>query len=119
MRVACLLVALALAVTACGDAEAEPDGLLGSLCSAIEADTAEAAANIFETQVHGPLHTFADEVGAEDRALAARVLEAKFDVESAVRDDVLAPAVLRERLEVLTGSVREALAALGRPAPVC
>lgn len=61
-------------------------GSLGSdLCKARDAvatDPAQAVA-IFRDRVHGPLHELADKATKADRKVAARLLEAKYAVESA------------------------------------
>lgn len=107
-------------LAACGDAAADDTGVADALCRAIAAEDAATASEVFEQDVHGPLHTVADEVGAVDRAIATRLLEAKFAVETVVRGDTEAPTPLvRQRLEDLAVETRAALDALGRPAPGC
>lgn len=103
-----------------GTADGQEDPLISALCAAIEAPDAATAARIFERDVHQPLHEVADEVAATDRSVATSLLEAKFDVETVVRDDADAPdALVRQRLETLAGHTRSALDALDRPAPAC
>lgn len=117
--VAAVLVATGLsACQAAADGQQEP--LIAALCAAIEAPDAASAATIFERDVHQPLHEVADEVAAAERSIATSLLEAKFDVETVVRDDADAPdTVVRQRLETLTDRTRAALQALDRPAPSC
>lgn len=108
-------------LAACGTASGAGEaGLVPSLCDAIDAEDATTAIEVFESRVHRPLHDLADEAQAADRPAATRLLEAKFAVETVVRDDVDAPAPLvRQRLEDLAAEVRAALEALDRPAPSC
>jgi hypothetical protein len=117
-----LLVAVTLGLTACLGATTQPD-LMTTLCAAIDqaaAGDAEAAADTFEVDAHTPLHDLADDLAGADRAATARLLEAKYDLESSIRGGTMAPAPLvHQRLLALTEQVREALAALDRPAPSC
>ena len=125
MRGAIAIVAAVLAggvLTACSSAPADgtTGGVLAPLCDAIAAEDGPEATEVFESRAHRPLHTLADEVAGVDRDVAARLLEAKFAVETVVRDDAGAPhALVRQRLEDLAVEVRAALAALDRPAPDC
>lgn len=106
-------------LTACGGAAAD-EGLVGDLCAAIAAPDRTTAGEIFEVDVHQPLHDLAADIQAVDREIATDLLEAKFAVETVVREEVEAPdALVRDRLEVLAERVREALTALDRPAPSC
>lgn len=115
-----LLFVVALLVAACGNASADDDTLLSALCEAIAAEDVTTAAEVFESDTHPRLHELAEAVREEDRGVAARLLEAKYDVETVVRADELGPAPLvRERLEVLAERSRDALRALDRPAPAC
>lgn len=117
--VAAALVAVVL--SACqGAADGQEQPLVSDLCAAIEAPDAATAADIFEREVHQPLHEVADEAAAADRSIATALLEAKFDVETVVRDDTDASdALVRQRLETLAERTRAALEALDRPAPPC
>lgn len=94
------------------DVQAGPSlgSLAGNLCAAeelVRTDPA-AAADIFRQKVHGPLHELADRATKADRSIAAKLLEAKYEVESATGKypptDQLAPA--------LTELNRQAAAAL-------
>lgn len=115
-----LLFVVALLVAACGNASADDDTVLSALCDAITAEDVATAAEVFESDAHPRLHELAAAVQAQDRGVAARLLEAKYAVETVVRGDELGPAPLvRERLEVLAERSREALQALDRPAPAC
>ena len=116
-----LLPALAaMLVAGCGDAAAGAGPLVPALCEAAAADDVAEAGEVFEDRAHRPLHALAEDLQAADPALAARLLEAKYDVETVVREDGPGPAPLvRERLQVLTDRVRAGLAALDRPAPSC
>ena len=96
------------------------DATLPALCDALAAPDAAEAGTVFESRAHQPLHQLADEVAGVDRGVAADLLEAKFAVETVVREDVGAPdALVHQRLEDLTAQVRRALATLDRPAPAC
>jgi len=117
-----LLVAVALGLAACTGTPPRAD-LMTSLCAAIEqaaAGDADAAADTFEVDAHTPLHDLADDLATIDRAATARLLEAKYDLESSIRGGTMAPAPLvHQRLLTLTDHVRDALTALDRPAPTC
>lgn len=112
---------VATVLSACGGAASgQDDGLVPALCAAIEAPDAATATDIFEADVHQPLHEVADEIAAVDRSIATSLLEAKFDVEMVVRSDTDAPDdLVRDRLTTLTEHTRAALDALDRPAPSC
>ena len=119
VAVAAVLVGGALG--ACSDSPpATTDAVLGPLCDAVAATDGAEASEVFESRAHQPLHTLADEVADVDRDVATRLLEAKFAVETVVRDDVRAPdALVHQRLQDLLVEVRAALTALDRPAPDC
>lgn len=120
MRRVLLPALVALALTACGGATAGEDPLVPALCDALAADDVAATTEVFESRVHRPLHALADDLQDVDRSLAARLLEAKYDVETVVRSDDPGPAPLvRERLQVLLDRVQQGLASLDRPAPSC
>ena len=111
---AAVIVVLLAAGSGCGSEEERGDpgrrpdnaaylGVCSALGAAKTGDTDEAR-TIFDDEAHGPLHDLAAEVGKEDRAVAARLLEAKQATESAVSgtdDDALRPAL--ERLAAATG----------------
>lgn len=118
--VAAVLASGALAACSSAPTDGATDGVLGPLCGAIAAADGTEASEVFESRAHQPLHTLADEVAGVDRDVAARLLEAKFAVETVVREDAGAPdALVRQRLEDLAVEVRAALTALDRPAPDC
>ncbi len=118
--VAVVLAAGVLAACSSAPADGATDGVLAPLCEAIAAADGTEAAEVFESRAHQPLHELADEVAGVDRDVAARLLEAKFAVETVVRDDAAAPdALVRQRLEDLAVEVRAGLTALDRPAPDC
>lgn len=120
MRRVLLPALVAMAVTACGGATAGEDPLVPALCEALATEDVAAATEVFESRVHRPLHALADDLQDVDRSVAARLLEAKYDVETVVRSDDPGPAPLvQERLQVLLDQVRQGLAALDRPAPSC
>lgn len=121
MRRVLLATLVALVAVGCGDAAAEADPLVPALCEAIAADDVAGAGDVFWDRAHRPLHALAADLQPEDPALTARLLEAKYDVETVVPNEgEPGPAPLvRERLQVLTDRVRAGLAALDRPAPSC
>lgn len=114
-----LVVALALvglAAAACGGPEpAATPTLLTALCEASAAAPADAV-RIFERDVHRPLHDLAAQVTEGDRRVAARLLQAKNAVESAVEDP---GSGLQPRLDELVAATRDALVSVGMPAPAC
>lgn len=76
------------------------------------------SAELFHQKVHGPLHGLADRTAEVDRAIAADLLEAKFDVErsaaqSPPSDDLTA------HLEALSRATKASLSSLGMPVPDC
>lgn len=113
---AAALLALTLAAGACGGAGGKGagryDAVIEALCEAEaagEAGDATAAEAAFEDRAHDGLHALAAEVQERDRAAAARLLEAKQAVESALRGGGPAPD-----LGALLGDLEEAArAALG------
>lgn len=118
MRRAIALAVAAVAVAACGTSAGADDTLGEALCRATEAQDTTTAVEVWDADVHQPLHELADAVGEADREVAGRLLEAKFAVESAIAGD--APhALLQERLQTLIDHARDALGRLGRPAPTC
>lgn len=75
-----------------GTAPVAADDLRSRTCelAALAVDDPSAAADGFMSDVHGPMHTVAADLMATDRSAAARLLEAKLGVESAI--DVAAGA---------------------------
>lgn len=96
------------------------DSLAGNLCAAEKLVGADpvAAADTFRQQVHGPLHELAGRASNADRSIAAKLLEAKYEVESATGKypptDQLGPA-LRE----LNRQAAAALLSVGLQSPAC
>lgn len=118
MRRAIALAVAAVAVAACGTSADADDTLGEDLCRAAGAEDTTATVEVWEADVHRPLHGLADAVGEVDREVAARLLEAKFAVESAIAGD--APhTLLQERLQTLADHARDALGRLDRPTPTC
>ncbi len=76
------------------------------------------ARSTFYDRSHDPLHALASDLASVDRALAARLLEAKEAVESDFRAEPVPPSLGRDldRLVQVTG---EGLARLSLPAPPC
>lgn len=102
-----LLAALAAgcggsATTTTAASDGEPD-LAAQVCAlAAMADDPSAAASTFNLEVHDPLHDVADQlIEDEERAAAARLLEAKAAAEGLLADDTADPEELRESLVTL------------------
>lgn len=122
------MAVLTAAGPGCGSAEDEgaPSGELPSsqaylgVCRALVAardDDAAGARTIFQNEAHGPLHELSDRVDDEDRAIAARLLESKNAVESAVADNA-EPDALRSALERLSAATADAVREVeGEPGP--
>lgn len=124
MRRCAALLALALALGACGDgARAAPDdvALVASLCRVRDlAQDANAAERRFFGAPHRELHELAQRLQNHgDRGLAADVLEAKQVVEVAFAEGQLDPDLLADRLDRLADATRSAVASLGTDAPAC
>lgn len=97
----------------------ELQGAITAMCtSRNEVEDPEAAEITFQDRAHQPLHLVATAVEDEDRALAARMLEAKQDVEEEFAGEA-DPAELEERLNGLIEVTAEALTALGIPSDTC
>ncbi len=92
--------------------------LLADLCAAQEGAADPAAARTAFARAHGPLHDLAQEVQGRDRASAARLLEDKQQVETALERPA-GPGELAVPLAELVESARRALEAVGSPAPPC
>ena len=127
-RAAAVVVAVLLTIgAACGSDEERGDpgrppdnaaylGVCRAL-GAVKAGDTDQARTIFGDQAHGPLHDLSARVDDEDRAIAARLLEAKQRVESAVSskadEDELGPA-----LEKLAAATADAVTEVdGEPGP--
>lgn len=88
-----------------------------ALCEASRAEP-DAAAALFVDRVHGPLHVLADEIASEDRAVAARLLEAKQSVESALEPET-GRARLRAELDRLIDATVAALSVVDLEVEAC
>ncbi|HWC12645.1 MAG TPA: hypothetical protein VG455_15660, partial [Acidimicrobiales bacterium] len=77
-----------------------------------------AARSTFYDRSHDPLHSLAQDLQPVDRALAARLLEAKEAVESGLRAHRPAPS-LGPDLDALLEVTGQALARLSLPVPRC
>lgn len=113
---------LSLLATSCGAGGQTDDpyaaagiGLCDATAEATAGEGAEAGRVFYDT-VHRPLHDLASETTQFDRALAARLLEAKESVEGALDDD---PAGLTERFQALVGATDAALGATGHRSLSC
>lgn len=97
--------------------------VLPGLCrssAAVSSGDIAGADQVFADTIHGPLHDIAREAGAVDRAMAARVLEAKQAVEQDLERSQPDPGVLGPNLDRLISTTRAALALTGHPsAHVC
>lgn len=89
------------------------DRLCAALSAAVDGDL-DASRGTFQDRVHGPLHGLAAAAVETDRAVSARLLEAKQRVEAslAANGDSLAAG-----LAALAPTVRAALVAAGEPEP--
>lgn len=98
----------------------ELDRTYGQLCGVRElaASEVDAARDLFFGQVHSPLHVIAAAAGEQDRRAAARMLEAKNDVESAFNTGASAPDVAG-RLDRLLTTTAEALRSVGVSPSTC
>ena len=134
-----VLAAVALALGACGDDGSSPSpatagpatstpapggrlygaAFLG-LCAARAAAGTDvnSARSTFYDRSHDALHSIARDLEPVDRALAARLLEAKEAVESDLRPD-RAPPGLGPDLDRLVEVTGQALARLSLPVPRC
>ncbi len=115
------VVLLVLAVGACGtdDNAASParpyDSLYQGLCVARARATQPAAARTaFFDRAHQPIHELAAAAAREDRAAAARLLEAKQVVERDLAGDASGLAGDLDRLLTTAG---RAIVATGQPPP--
>jgi hypothetical protein len=126
--VVALLVVGALIIAGLGSFESDRpnevapgvEGLGSALCAAYGAagsDPAQAA-EIFERDIHGPLHELAARVMNTDRMVAARLLEAKYASESAV-GQYSASGELAPVLGELARQAHSAFTAVGPPSPRC
>lgn len=122
---ACLLVVAA----ACSESQPAPSSRVGSrtdrlttgLCSAVDAASegdATRAAELFTNEVDGPLHEFAAEVEATDRAAAADVLIAKNAVETHIETYVGAAKLARD-LRTLLEHVKAGYDSLDQETVTC
>lgn len=98
--------------------EANAPTVLADLCAAQEAAGDPAEARTAFARAHGPLHDLARDVQSRDRQAAARLLEHKQRVESALERDP-APGTLTTPLADLVEATRRAQEAVGSPAPPC
>lgn len=114
-------VVVVLTVAACsgGSDTADPYSLaLSGLCevsTAAESGDIAGAEELFYDIVHRPLHDLAAETTEADRAVAARLLEAKEAVESAIDTQ----SDLIDAVRTLIAATGEALAATGHDPLPC
>lgn len=96
-------------------------GLGTDLCSAYASagDDPVRSSDIFRQRVHGPLHELAARASRANRAVAARLLEAKYAVESATGQYPPDPGRLRLALADLNRQVAVAYSSTGSRPPEC
>lgn len=96
-------------------------GVVTGLCEAAAAAATEPedAERIFQDQVHVPLHELAAEVGEADRAVAARLLEAKDSVESALEAPPIRADALEDDLSELLDATIAGVRTIEMEAPTC
>lgn len=78
----------------------------------------EQAADLFYGRVHSPLHDIARAAGEVDRAAAARLLEAKNDVERALNESAAGPGTTAA-LDRLLPRTAQALRSIGVTPSTC
>lgn len=96
------------------DAEAAYGEMVASLCEARDAAAAQdvaTARTIFLDDVHAGLHDLAERL-SDDRAVAARLLEAKQAVEAALEDEEIGSEDVPASAEQLAGDLDELTAAV-------
>lgn len=104
-------------VTAMSITADEADRVVDELCTAQGAAGDEAEVSVAFAEAHGPLHELARVLSERDRPVAAELLEAKQQVESALKGS--APAELRERIDRLVVTTRDGLDVLGISTSPC
>lgn len=92
-------------------------GVHEELCDALHSSDPDAAAARFTDRIHTPLHELAAAARRQDRAVAARLLEAKQRVEADL--DHADPQQVLPHLAALEPAVREALAIIGTTTTPC
>lgn len=93
------------------------DQYFASLCGVLDAARASDLETARLTFDHGPLHELAEVVTDIDRGVAADLLAAKEEVESALTDEATDPAEVAASVEVLTEATRSAYLAADQPVP--
>lgn len=89
------------------------------LCEVLASARSGALEKVHTSFDHGPLHTLANAAIDVDRAVAARLLEAKEAVESGLTDPAMTAERIAVDLEALTDATREAYAITDAPQPPC
>lgn len=110
--------AVACGSTATGESGADP--LVSDICAAADsalAGHANDAEERFVDRAHQRLHELAAEVTEVDRAVAARLLEAKQRVEADLDHEPVDAAALSEDLGALADATVDAQSRLDRPGP--
>lgn len=101
--------------TSAGERAGPYESLYQALCvTRARAPQPDAAGEIFFDRVDQPIHELAAVAAQEDRAAAARLLEAKQVVESAIAGD---GGGLADGLDRLLDATRRAIVATGQPEP--
>jgi hypothetical protein len=122
-------VLLALLLASCADGQKEPEGAIqfraamDAVCQAetnAGAEEYRASYDAFAGRAHAYLHTLAAQVQQEDAPVAARLLEAKQQVEETYRNpSFYGPEVMVQRFDDLQAAMREAASVLGLPEAAC
>lgn len=96
-------------------------GAVSGLCkaTAVAASQPAEAERIFRDEVHVPLHELAAEVGVGDRAVAARLLEAKNSVESDLEARPIEADALEDDLSELLDATIAGLKTIDVEAATC
>lgn len=89
------------------------------LCDVLASASGGDLEKVRTTFDHGPLHTLADAAIDVDRAVAARLLEAKEAVESGLTDPAMTAEQVATDLQALTEATGEAYAITDAPQPPC
>lgn len=91
------------------------DRTFAQLCSVLDAARAGDLTEVRSSFDDGPLHTLAQATVDVDRAVAARLLEAKEAVEVDLSEPTTSTAQIAEDLQTLTDATAEARRAIGDP----
>jgi hypothetical protein len=128
-KVAAVPVLLVLLLAACAESGPSPEraarfrSAMDAVCQAetnANAREYRASYDAFAGKAHAYLHTLAAQVEREDPAVAARLFEAKQQVEETFRNPPFyGPTVMVQRFDDLEEAMREAAAVVGLPEATC